>query len=145
MDTIAVLSNPSLHSTNLLQRVEAAFLLCLVVLAYDHFTPHRWLLFAILFFAPDIALFAYARNVLAPHRAAAVYNSLHSYIGPTLLLLAGLALAPSMAIAVALVWAAHIAFDRTLGYGLKLPDGFPYTHLGLVGPLRNSGAGTLVS
>lgn len=31
---------------------------------------------------------------------------------------------------IALVWAAHIGFDRVLGFGLKLPTGFRDTHLG---------------
>jgi hypothetical protein len=30
----------------------------------------------------------------------------------------------------ALVWAAHIGFDRLLGYGLKYPAAFGVTHLG---------------
>jgi hypothetical protein len=30
----------------------------------------------------------------------------------------------------ALIWCAHIGFDRTLGYGLKYAEGFGYTHLG---------------
>ena len=37
------------------------------------------------------------------------------------------------ALPVALVWAAHIGFDRALGYGLKLPHGFQSTHLGDLG------------
>ena len=36
----------------------------------------------------------------------------------------------------ALIWTAHIAFDRTLGSGLKSTEGFGYTHLGLVGRAR---------
>ena len=32
----------------------------------------------------------------------------------------------------ALIWAAHIGFDRLLGYGLKYPSAFRATHLGSV-------------
>jgi hypothetical protein len=36
-----------------------------------------------------------------------------------------------------LVWAAHIGFDRGLGYGLKYPSAFGDTHLGRIGkPVR---------
>jgi hypothetical protein len=31
------------------------------------------------------------------------------------------------------LWLAHSGFDRMLGYGLKSPDGFSFTHLGRIG------------
>ena len=37
-------------------------------------------------------------------------------------------------LAPALIWAAHIGFDRALGYGLKYPTAFSDTHLGRIGP-----------
>ena len=37
------------------------------------------------------------------------------------------------AIHMAAIWTAHIAMDRALGYGLKLPTGFTDTHLGRIG------------
>lgn len=33
----------------------------------------------------------------------------------------------------ALIWAGNIGFDRMLGFGLKYPQGFGYTHLGRIG------------
>ena len=33
------------------------------------------------------------------------------------------------AVQIALIWLAHIGFDRLLGYGLKYPTGFKDTHL----------------
>jgi hypothetical protein len=36
-------------------------------------------------------------------------------------------------VAIALIWAAHIGFDRLLGYGLKYPTAFTDTHLGKIG------------
>lgn len=47
--------------------------------------------------------------------------------------MAGLALGASLPVAIALVWAAHVGFDRMLGYGLKYASGFGHTHLGVVG------------
>ena len=38
-----------------------------------------------------------------------------------------------LVLAVALVWCAHIGFDRALGYGLKYAAGFRETHLGRLG------------
>ena len=38
------------------------------------------------------------------------------------------ALAASLGVALALIWAAHIGMDRALGYGLKRQSGFWDTH-----------------
>lgn len=46
---------------------------------------------------------------------------------------AGLALATPLALSIAMIWLAHIGFDRALGYGLKYSDGFGFTHLGRIG------------
>jgi hypothetical protein len=56
---------------------------------------------------------------------------MHSYVGPALL--ATLLVATGRPAAVALVWFAHIGFDRVLGYGLKYPTAFAHTHLGRIG------------
>nr|WP_312052333.1 DUF4260 family protein [Brevundimonas diminuta] len=37
-----------------------------------------------------------------------------------------------------MIWLAHIGFDRALGYGLKSPEAFGLTHLGLIGPARRA-------
>lgn len=68
-----------------------------------------------------------------PSVGAVTYNALHILIAPLVLLLAGALLAGPITTAVALIWIAHIAIDRALGYGLKLPTGFQDTHLGRIG------------
>jgi hypothetical protein len=59
---------------------------------------------------------------------AITYNAIHSYIGP---LVGGYALFTSkhLPLLLALVWIAHIAFDRILGFGLKYTTCFKDTHL----------------
>jgi hypothetical protein len=52
---------------------------------------------------------------------------------PVLLLLGGHMWGNAAAMAVALIWIAHIAIDRALAHGLKLPTGFQDTHLGRIG------------
>ncbi len=89
-----------------------------------------WRLFALLFLVPDLAMLGY---LAGPKVGAAVYNALHIYVGPALLAACGLGLASETAVSIALVWAAHIGFDRALGYGLKYPTAFGDTHLGRVG------------
>lgn len=66
-----------------------------------------------------------------PRVGAVSYNLAHSYVGPVVL---GVSAATHpVGLHLALIWAAHIGFDRLLGYGLKYPRAFGDTHLGLIG------------
>jgi hypothetical protein len=64
---------------------------------------------------------------------AAVYNLLHTLTCAALLAGAGLLLGNGFLLAMAMIWAAHIGFDRMLGYGLKYSTSFKDTHLGYLG------------
>ena len=89
-----------------------------------------WKQFAILFLAPDLSFAAY---LAGPRTGAAGYNMMHSTLLPLGLATAGVALDTPLALQVALIWLAHIGFDRALGFGLKYGRGFGYTHLGRTG------------
>jgi hypothetical protein len=102
-----------------------AFLLATYLYA-DH--GGSWVVFGVLFFAPDASFAGY---LVGPRIGAALYNVAHSYVGP--LILAAVLLSAGTGLPFALVWAAHIGFDRTLGYGLKYPSAFGDTHLGRIG------------
>jgi|SRR6187402_49134 len=88
----------------------------------------RWSIFALLFFAPDLSFVLYA---IDRKLATAGYNAMHSYLLPVALLCLGV-LHPAV-MPYALIWTAHIGFDRALGYGLKYESGFGDTHLGRLG------------
>jgi len=92
-----------------------------------------WWLYAVLFLAPDLSFSGY---LAGPKIGAWVYNAAHSYIVPMLMLTAGFGFAPPLLLSLALIWLAHIGFDRALGYGLKYSAGFGFTHLGRIGKLR---------
>ena len=109
-------------------RLEGAAALALAVAAYAH-VGGAWSLFAMLFLAPDLAFFGY---LAGPRVGAIAYNAMHSYLGPAVLGALALTLTPAM-LPVALIWAAHVGFDRMLGYGLKYGTAFGHTHLGKVG------------
>lgn len=113
----------------LLVRAEGAALLGVAALLYAR-TGESWWLFAVLFLAPDLSFLGYLGG---PKAGAIVYNCAHTLIGPTMLGVVGLLLANTLLIALALIWAAHIGFDRMLGYGLKYAAGFGFTHLGRIG------------
>lgn len=103
----------------ILLRLEAGGVLagCLIIYGVMH---GNWIVFAILFLAPDLAMVAYKAGL---HAGATAYNAVHTYIAPLVLLIF-----PAMR-PYALIWAAHIAFDRLLGFGLKYPTSFKDTHL----------------
>ncbi len=108
-----------------LLRGEAAAGLALSVALYA-WHGEGWLLFAILFLAPDLSALGY----LAGNRVGtASYNLVHTLIGPILLGMVGLITDAPRAVALALIWSAHITFDRLIGYGLKYPGTFKDTHL----------------
>lgn len=89
-----------------------------------------WWLFLVLFLAPDLSFLGY---LAGPVVGAAAYNAVHSTIGPIALLAFGVLAALPLAVALALIWAAHVGFDRALGYGLKYATAFGDTHLGRIG------------
>ena len=111
--------------------------LFLALLSIFLFRPldYAWWWFPLLLLAPDAGMIGY---VAGPRAGALTYNLLHhkavavsayvlgAMIGSQLLQLAGL------------IILAHSSFDRVLGYGLKYPDSFQHTHLGLI--RRASGA-----
>jgi hypothetical protein len=94
-----------------------------------------WWLFGALLLAPDLS---FARYLAGPRFGALAYNALHVTVGPLLLAVASLLMSWPLPGSVALIWLAHIGIDRALGYGLKYPAGFRFTHLGRTGPAAKS-------
>lgn len=113
-------------------RFEGLALFAASVWAYSR-TGLGWPVFALLFLAPDLSLLGY---LAGPRIGAALYNVMHSTVGPLALGGAGLATGHWGIAGVAAIWLAHVGFDRALGYGLKHPGGFALTHLGRIGRLR---------
>jgi len=114
----------------LLLRLEGLVVLAATLAGYSQLGA-GWGAFAMLFLLPDLSWLGY---LAGPRQGAAAYNAAHSCLGPVALLaLGGLGELP-VALALGLVWCAHIGFDRMLGYGLKYASGFGDTHLGRLGP-----------
>ena len=107
-------------------RLEGAAALVGASLAYSALDG-GWGLFTALFLVPDLSMLGY----LAGRRVgAACYNAAHSYLGPAVLAAMGTAMSLHPAQLFACIWAAHVGFDRLLGYGLKYGSSFGDTHLG---------------
>jgi hypothetical protein len=101
----------------------AVFAACLFAYEYLNLS---WSSFALLFMLPDATMLGYLRDT---YIGAAVYNAGHSYVMPMLLLAAAWHFDHQLLLSVSLIWAAHIGFDRALGYGLKYGISFRHTHL----------------
>jgi hypothetical protein len=117
----------------LILRLEAFCLLASSLWAFQ--VQHAgWALFAVLFFAPDLSMLGYLIN---PRVGAVAYNAVHTTIVYGPLAAYGYFSGASVLFAVGLIGLAHVGFDRLLGYGLKYPLGFGYTHLGRMGKRAN--------
>ncbi len=89
-----------------------------------------WILFAVVFFAPDLTFLAY---FFSSRAGAIAYNAVHTTLAPLLLLVAAAWFGTLLGEHVALIWLAHIGLDRALAFGLKYPAAFSDTHLGRIG------------
>jgi hypothetical protein len=120
----------------MLLRVEGLAAAALSAALYAR-TGASWWLFAALWLIPDLSMLGY---LIGPGIGARLYNAIHSYTTPATLALCGLLLHSPMLVPIALIWVNHIGIDRLLGFGLKYPSGFGFTHLST--PKSRTGAVT---
>lgn len=115
-----------------LLKLEELFLFGLALFLFSGL-DYGWGWFALLFFAPDLSMIGYLAN---PRLGAWTYNLVHHKgLSVALYVLGYLLINPALMFAGALLLA-HSSFDRVFGYGLKYPDAFQNTHLGLIGRSR---------
>ncbi len=126
--------NESLPTT--FQRVENISIALLSLLIYARL-GFAWYWLPVLFIMFDLSALGYVINTRV---GALTYNAVHNYLAPVGLLLIGYAVSytPTWMFLVCLVWIFHIAADRVMGYGLKYPDGFGHTHLGMIGKEKDA-------
>jgi hypothetical protein len=120
----------------LLLRLEALVLMIAAMVFYIRLGA-SWELFAILFLVPDLGMAAYLVN---PKLGAEIYNAAHATIGPIAVTSIGIVTGWNGLVAVGLIWATHVGFDRALGFGLKYPSAFSDTHLGRIGRMLGRSA-----
>lgn len=114
-----------LSPVSILLRLEGLAMLALGILGYG-LTYEGWLLFVVLFLAPDLSLIGY---VGGPRWGSALYNVIHTSTLPAIAVAYGLLAQTPSAVTIGAVWLAHIGLDRLIGYGLKYASGFTETHL----------------
>ena len=112
-------------SPKFLLRLEGAAALISACIFYRQLHAD-WLLFFLLILAPDLCMLGYLVN---KKLGAAVYNLVHTYTFPLVLIIVGSFTGRTLCSAISLIWLAHIAMDRMLGFGLKYESAFQDTHL----------------
>jgi hypothetical protein len=96
---------------------------------------YGWGWYALLFLAPDMSMLGYLAN---PQVGAWSYNLVHHKgLAVALYILGYLVSTPWLMFAGTLLLG-HSSLDRVFGYGLKYPDAFQNTHLGVIGKLHGS-------
>jgi len=94
-----------------------------------------WWLFALLFLAPDLSMVGYLSN---PRIGSWTYNLVHHKGVAVALYVLGIVTATPWSMFMGTLLLAHSSFDRIFGYGLKYPDSFHATHLGVIGNAEHS-------
>jgi len=95
----------------------------------DAITQHTgWWQLIVFAIAPDLSMLAgmssgLQRGQLHP-RAVPIYNAVHRFWAPAVLVAVSLLLHDPAWLAAGLAWCAHIALDRSLGFGLRTREGF---------------------
>ncbi len=114
--------------------IEEIFLALLCIFLFRSL-DYDWWWFAIFFLVPDLSMIGY---LAGPHAGALTYNFVHHKALAVTLYIAGVLLVNQPLQFAGLILLAHSSFDRVLGYGLKYPDAFEHTHLGMIGRAAKS-------
>lgn len=117
-----------------LVQFEGAALFLGATAAYFHLGG-AWWVYLVLLLSPDLSFLGYG---LGPKVGAAIYNGAHSLALTIALGALAVALGSGFLGHLALIHAAHVGLDRSLGYGLKYASSFGSTHLGPIGRAARS-------
>lgn len=105
----------------------AMFVLCVYALNLYHVS---WWVYLLILIAPDISFVGYAAGNIV---GAFCYNLFHHKGIAIAVFLTGFILKDDWMQVIGIILFGHSSLDRTVGYGLKLSEGFKYTHLGRIG------------
>ncbi|MEW6404022.1 MAG: DUF4260 domain-containing protein [Chloroflexota bacterium] len=100
---------------------------------------YGWGTYALLFFAPDLSMLGYLAN---PRIGAWTYNLAHHKALAVALYVLGSIFSVPWLIFAGTILLGHSSLDRVFGYGLKYPDAFQNTHLGVIGKYAAKGSRT---
>lgn len=112
-----------------LLKLEEAFMFALSIFLFTKL-DFAWWWYPVLLFTPDLSMIGY---IISPQVGAMTYNFIHhKAVGISIFALGTVLANPPLQLA-GLILFGHSSMDRILGYGLKYPDSFQNTHLGIIG------------
>ena len=115
-------------------KVEELFMFGLSIYVFSTLN-FAWWWYPVLLFTPDLSMLGYVIN---PRVGALTYNFVHlKALGITVYMAGAIVANPLLQLA-GLILFGHSSLDRVMGYGLKYPDSFQHTHLGMIGKSATS-------
>ena len=114
---------------NTLLKLEELSLLGLSLFLFSGL-DYSWGWYALLFFSPDLSMIGYLWN---PRFGSWTYNLIHHKGLAVALYILGYLTTNAVLQFAGTLLLGHSSFDRVFGYGLKYPDAFKNTHLGVIG------------
>lgn len=118
-------------------KLEESGMLLLAVYLFSLLDYSWWWLLA-LFLTPDIGMLGYLVNA---RTGAIIYNLLHHKGIAAVSYVAGASTGSDWLMLAGIILFFHASLDRLMGYGLKYPDSFRHTHLGIIGAPGRKEAG----
>jgi len=112
-----------------LLKLEELFLFGLSLFLFSGL-DYAWWLYALLFLTPDLSMIGYLWN---PRFGSWTYNLVHHKGLAIALYVLGYILSIPWLMFAGTLLLGHSSLDRVFGYGLKYPDAFKNTHLGVIG------------
>ncbi|NUM43276.1 MAG: DUF4260 domain-containing protein [Anaerolineales bacterium] len=110
-------------------KLEEFFMFALSIFLFGQL-DFAWWWYPLLLLAPDLSMIGY---LVSPQMGAVTYNVVHHKgLGVSLYVLGTLLANPPLQLAGVILFG-HSSMDRVFGYGLKFPDAFEHTHLGMIG------------
>jgi hypothetical protein len=95
-----------------------------------YFLNAEWWYYLLLLLGPDISMIGYfAGNKVG----ALLYNIFHHKAIAVAAFIIGMYWQQEILVLISIVLFGHSSMDRFFGYGLKLNEGFKFTHLGKIG------------
>jgi Domain of unknown function (DUF4260) len=120
-----------------LLKIEEAFMFGLSIFLFSKL-EFAWWWYPVLILTPDLSMVGYLGG---PQLGAALYNFIHHKALGIGIFVLGIILVNQPLMLAGLILFGHSSMDRVLGYGLKYPDSFEHTHLGMIG--RSAGVGKI--
>ena len=114
---------------NYLLKLEELFMFALSIFLFTKL-DYAWWWYPVLLFAPDLSMIGYFAG---PKIGATTYNFIHHKALGISFFILGVMLGSQPLQLTGLILFGHSSMDRVLGYGLKYPDSFQHTHLGMIG------------